>query len=72
MFISSTGILKRHDILINLIPYQKMDGQTIERGANLVHDTIGTMSCYNNGIDTLGVGLFVYLGLKRCLVVQVG
>ena len=49
-----------------------MDGQTIEQGANLVHDTIGTMSCYNNGLDTLGVGLFIYLGLKRCLVVQVG
>ena len=57
MFISSTGILKRHDILINLIPYQKIDGQTIERGANLVHDTIGTMSCskqvYTNAIANM-------------------
>ena len=72
MFISSTGILKPHYILNNLIPYQKMDGQTIVRGANIVHGTIGTMICYNNGLDTLGVGIFIYLGLKRCLDVQVG
>ena len=42
-FVSTTGILKQHDILINLIPSQKMYGQMIDRGANILHDTIGTM-----------------------------
>ena len=42
-FVSSTDILKCHDILINIIPSQKMYGQNIDLGDNLVHGTIGTM-----------------------------
>ena len=59
MFASYTGILKRHDILINIIPYQTIYEQTIGLGANLVHDMIGTISCYNNGIGSLRVNIFV-------------
>ena len=51
----SAGILKRHDILINHITSQKTYGHTIDQGDNLVHVTIGMMSCCNNGIGSLGV-----------------
>ena len=71
IFTSSTGILKRHDILINIITYQNICGHTIKQVANLVHGTIGKMSFCNNGLGRLGVDLFVYLSLKRRLVVHV-
>ena len=58
-FASSTFILKCHDILINLIPSKKTYGQTIERGDNLLHGTIGTISCCNNGLGSLEVDILV-------------
>ena len=71
-FASYAGILKRHDILINLIPSQNNYGQAIDWGNNLVHGTIGTMSWCNNLLGSLRVNLFVWIGLKRRLIVQVG
>ena len=56
---SSTGILKRHDILINIITSQKMYEQTIYRGANILHGMIGMMSFCNTGIVSLRVDLFI-------------
>ena len=56
---SSGGILKRHDILINLIPSQKMYGQTIEEGNNIVHGIIGTTIYCNIGLVSLGVNMFL-------------
>ena len=55
----SAGILKHHDILINIIPSQNMYGQTIDQSDNLVHGMIGTMSCCNNGLGSIGFHLFV-------------
>ena len=49
-----------------------MYGQTIDRGDNLVHGKIGTMSCCNNGIGSLGINIIVYPGLKFRLVLRVG
>ena len=45
IFTSFVDILKCHDILINIIPSLDMYGQKSGRSANLVHGTIGTMSC---------------------------
>ena len=59
MFESSTGIFKCHDILIKIIPYQKMYGQIVDQGANLLHGTIGMMNCYNNGLGSPVVNLFL-------------
>ena len=58
-FSSSAGIIKRHDILFNIIPSKKMYGQTIGLGGNIVHGTIGKMICCNNGLGILGVNIFV-------------
>ena len=58
-FTSSVGILKRRDILINIIPSQKKYEQTIYRGANIVHGMIGTMSCYNIGLGSIRVDPFL-------------
>ena len=58
-FIYSALILKRNDILINIIPSQTMYGQKIYQGTNLVHGTIGKMSFFNNGLGILGFNLFV-------------
>ena len=59
IFTSSAGSLKCHDILINLIPSKKTYGQTIKRGDDLVHGTIGTISCCNNGLGSLEVDILV-------------
>ena len=69
---SSGGILKCHDIFINIITSQKMYGRTIDGGANLMQVTIWTMGCYNNGLGSIGVDIVLYLGLKRRLVVRFG
>ena len=49
-----------------------MYGDMIERSDNLVQETIRAMSCYNNGLGSLGVNIYLYLGLKRHLVIQIG
>ena len=59
MFAPSAGILKFHDILTTIIPSQKIYGQKIDRGANLVHGAIGAMRCCNNGLGSIGVDIFV-------------
>ena len=48
-----------------------MFGQTIDRGANLVHDMIGMMSYCNIGLGGLGVNIFVWISLKYRLVIRV-
>ena len=59
MFSSYTGIHKRHDSLINIIPSQNIYGETIDQGDNLVQGMIGMMSCCNNFPVCLGVDHFL-------------
>ena len=59
MFISYAGILKGHDILINIIPSQKYYGHTNDQGDNLVHGTIVMMNCCYNGLVSVEVYIFV-------------
>ena len=58
-FSSSAGILKFHDILISLIPSQKMNEQAIDRGSNLVYGPNWTISFCNNGLGSPGLNIFV-------------
>ena len=59
MFASSSIILNHHDRLINITTSQNIYGRTINCSYNLVHGTIGTMSCCKIGIGGLGVVFFV-------------
>ena len=58
-FTSSAGIIKLHDILINIIPSQNMYEKTIDQYANVVYGTVGTMSCCNNVLVSLRVNIFI-------------
>ena len=59
MFPYSSGVIKRYNILINLITPQNMYDQNIDQVENLVHGMIGTTCCCNNGLDSLGVDIFI-------------
>ena len=56
--VTSTGKLKCHYILTISFLLKKYV-QMIDLGDNIFHGTIGAMSCCNNGIDSLGVGIFI-------------
>ena len=59
MFKYSAGILKHHDILINIIHSQNMYGHMIDQSDNLVDGIIEMMGCCNNGLGSLGLNIFV-------------
>ena len=58
-FTSSTGILGRHDILINIIHTQIFFVKMIDWGDNTLYGMIGTIIFCNNGLGSLGVNLFI-------------
>ena len=59
MFTFSAGILKHHDILINIINSKHMYRHMIDQSDNLVDGIIGMMGCCNNGLGSLGFNIFV-------------